>query len=233
MKFSTAAFSLLALPAALAHFTLDYPQSRGFDEDIEPQFCGGFNQTSATRTPFPLSGKGSILIDSHHPTSQVAVLVSLDANPTSIQQFTQLANGTSYGLLQPFESLSGEGEFCLSVDISSLHLGAVNGTPATIQVEFNGGDGTLFQCSDVILVSDYESPSNVTSSCQAAKTPSSSSSSSSSSAVSAGSTPSKTASGSNAAPTTTSKGTSGAARVVVGLGLGGLVSAAAVALVAV
>lgn len=133
-----------------------------------PEFCGGFNQTSATRTPFPLSGKGSILIDSHHPTSQVAVLVSLDANPTSIQQFTQLANGTSYGLLQPFESLSGEGEvclfslslvvyphegsrtslgadtssyydsviakkFCLSVDISSLHLGAVNGTPATIQ----------------------------------------------------------------------------------------------------
>lgn len=31
-------FSLLALaaPLATAHFTLDFPLSRGFDEDIEP-----------------------------------------------------------------------------------------------------------------------------------------------------------------------------------------------------
>ncbi|GAA5938788.1 uncharacterized protein JCM15063_004868 [Sporobolomyces koalae] len=181
------------------------PQSRGFDEDIEPQFCGGFNSTASSRTPFPLNAQGSILIDSHHPSAQVAVLISFDENPTSIQQFTHLANGSSYGLLQNFESLSGEGEFCLSVDIASLNVGATNGTPATIQVEFNGGDGTLFQCADVILVQNYTAPSNVTSSCQSAKTPGSTGSSSASgtasksvgpsSAVASGSAPSQSAKG--------------------------------------
>ncbi|GAA5959824.1 hypothetical protein JCM3765_000114 [Sporobolomyces pararoseus] len=226
MKFTTTALSLFALPAVLAHFTLDYPQTRGFDEDIEPQFCGGFNSTSSTRAPFPVSGAGSILIDSHHPTAQVAVLISFDENPTSIQQFTKFDNGTSYGLLQNFENLSSEGEYCLNVDIGSLKLGVANGTAATIQVEFNGGDGALFQCTDVILVSDYSAPSNVTSACQQAKKIGSSSSSASTS-----STPSNTATGST--PSASSQGsTSGAARVAftaVGAGVLGLVGVIALA----
>ncbi|GAA5840048.1 hypothetical protein JCM3766R1_000656 [Sporobolomyces carnicolor] len=209
MKLTTALLSLCALPAVLAHFTLDYPQTRGFDEDIEPQFCGGFNSTSSTRSPFPLAGQGSILIDSHHPTAQVAVLVSLEENPTSIEQFTHLANGTAYGLLQNFETLTSEGEYCLSVDIASLNLGAVNGTPATIQVEFNGGDGTLFQCADVILVSDYTTPSNVTSECKQAKTVGQSVASSSTSSGG----PSATASGATGA---TPSSTSAASTVTIG-----------------
>lgn len=95
--------SALAAPA-LAHFTLDYPPTRGFDEDIEPevstrpllcvvpqvgpdhacasipsslagllvlQFCGGFPDVSAVRTPFPLSN-GSLSIDSHHTKATCA-----------------------------------------------------------------------------------------------------------------------------------------------------------------
>ncbi|GAA5897319.1 uncharacterized protein JCM6883_006655 [Sporobolomyces salmoneus] len=225
MKFSATLLSLFALPVALAHFTLDYPQTRGFDEDLEPQFCGGFNSPSSSRTPFPLSGQGSILIDSHHPTAQVAVLISFDENPTSIEQFTKLSNGTSYGLLQNFETLNSEGEYCLSVDVASLNLGAVNGTPATIQVEFNGGDGTLFQCSDVVLVSDYSTPSNVTSECQDAKKVSSSSSNASS--TSSGS-PSPTASGSNGS---SPSGTSGAGKIgVAASGFLGVVGIVALAL---
>ncbi|GAA5987913.1 hypothetical protein JCM5350_006772 [Sporobolomyces pararoseus] len=217
MKFTAAALSLVALPTVLAHFTLDYPQTRGFDEDIEPQFCGGFNSTSSTRVPFPVSGSGPILIDSHHPTAQVAVLISFDQNPTSIQQFTKFDNGTSYGLLQNFENLSSEGEYCLDVDISSLKLGVENGTSATIQVEFNGGDGTLFQCTDVILVSDYSAPSNVTSACQQARKINSSSSSS------ASSSPSTTASGSAPSASSSQGSTSGAEKVgVKSVGAGGV-----------
>ncbi|GAA5876776.1 hypothetical protein JCM16303_006283 [Sporobolomyces ruberrimus] len=228
MKFTTPALSLLALPVALAHFTLDYPQTRGFDEDTEPQFCGGFNSTSSTRVPFAL-GQSSILIDSHHPTAQVAVLISFEENPTSIEQFTKLSNGTSYGLLKDFESLGSEGEYCLSVDVNSLNLGITNGTAATIQVEFNGGDGTLFQCSDVTLVSDYSIPSNVTSSCQSAKTPSSGAASGASSTSSGGaSKTAATASGMSATPSSGGS-TSGAGKIVAG-GFVGLVGLVAIAL---
>lgn len=35
------AFAAFAATAS-AHFTLDYPTSRGFDDDLEGQFCGSF-----------------------------------------------------------------------------------------------------------------------------------------------------------------------------------------------
>jgi len=96
------------------------------------------------------------LIDSHHPTAQVAVLISFDENPTSIGQFTRLDNGTDYGLLMGFKDITGEGEvslfddlpsykkggrvdhpgdlqFCFDVNVASLNLGATNGTRATLQ----------------------------------------------------------------------------------------------------
>ncbi|KAK4705435.1 hypothetical protein P7C70_g763, partial [Phenoliferia sp. Uapishka_3] len=117
---------------ASAHFTLDYPQTRGFDEDLEPQFCGGFNQ-SATRVPFPLSG-GPILIDSHHPSAEVAILISFVDTPTTFANFNTTSSGASYGYLKGFGTITGEGEFCFNVDIASLNVpGVGNGTVATIQ----------------------------------------------------------------------------------------------------
>ncbi|GAA5822690.1 hypothetical protein JCM5353_000633 [Sporobolomyces roseus] len=215
MKFTLPFLAVCALPTVLAHFTLDYPQTRGFDEDIEPQFCGGFNSTSSTRAPFPLNSAGSILIDSHHPSAQVAVLISFNENPTSIGQFTRLDNGTDYGLLMGFKDINGEGEFCFDVNVASLNLGATNGTRATLQVEFNGGDGTLFQCSDVILVSDYTTPSNVTSACQQASSVSASGSTSGGSAT-------RTSTGSSVSATPSSGGTSGGGRVGVEYVVGAL-----------
>jgi hypothetical protein len=42
MKFSAVLPALMTLPLlASAHFTLDYPTSRGFDEDIEPRAFDG------------------------------------------------------------------------------------------------------------------------------------------------------------------------------------------------
>lgn len=54
---------LASASCALAHFTLDYPTTRGFTEDIEDQFCGGFKDPSSNRTSFPLNGTSSIAID--------------------------------------------------------------------------------------------------------------------------------------------------------------------------
>ncbi|KAM0754609.1 hypothetical protein T439DRAFT_321645 [Meredithblackwellia eburnea MCA 4105] len=209
MKFTA---TLLALASvASAHFTLDFPQTRGFDEDLEPNFCGGFN-LSSTRVPFPLSG-GPILIDSHHPSADVAILISFNSDPTSFAQFNTTPSGQTYGLLKPFGTITGLGEFCFNVNVSALGLSSVsNGTAATIQVAYNGGDGALYQCSDVVLSSTYV-PTNV--SC--VNTTASSSSSS------AGASGSKTASGTAATASATTK--SGSGRTTGELGLVGLVGA--------
>ncbi|BGP57274.1 hypothetical protein JCM8202_002851 [Rhodotorula sphaerocarpa] len=166
MKLCTSLAALVALPALVAaHFTLDYPPSRGFDEDTEPQFCGGFSTPSAERTPFPLSGQAPVLIDSHHPSAIVGIFLSFDSNPTNFSQFNQTSSGQQYGLLDPFGSITGSGEFCFRVDVASLGVsGIANGSVATLQVEFNGGDGSLFQCADLVLVENYTVPSNI--SCQ-------------------------------------------------------------------
>ncbi|BGP26628.1 gpianchored protein [Rhodotorula toruloides] len=198
-----------ALPLlALAHFTLDYPYTRGFDENLEPEFCGGFNTPSSSRTPYSLSGSAPLLINSHHPSADVAVLISFDQNPTNFSAFNQTSEGQAYGLLKPFGRINGQGEFCFNVDIASLGVnGLQNGSVATIQVEFNGGDGALFQCSDIVLVSNYSAPSNVTCS----------------NATSSGA-PSQTASGSMGGPSQTGSPSSGARRVIVG-GIAGAVAA--------
>ncbi|BGO93833.1 hypothetical protein NBRC10512_004622 [Rhodotorula toruloides] len=208
-----------ALPLlASAHFTLDYPYTRGFDEDLEPQFCGGFNTPSSSRTPYPLSGSAPLLIDSHHPTADVAVLISFDQNPSNFSAFNQTSEGQGYGLLKPFGRINGQGEFCFNVDIASLGVnGLQNGSVATIQVEFNGGDGALFQCSDIVLITNYSAPSNIT--CSNAT-----------SSASASSGPSKTASGSTGAPSQTGSPSSGAGTVVVGAVVGAVAAVAGVAL---
>ncbi|TNY17665.1 hypothetical protein DMC30DRAFT_333637, partial [Rhodotorula diobovata] len=145
-----------------AHFTLDYPPTRGFDEDIESQFCGGFSTPSSARTPFPLSGSAPVTIGSHHASADVAIFLSLDSNPTSFADFNETSTGQSYGPLKPFGQISGTGDYCFTVDVASLGLSDLsNGTVATLQVEYNGGDGYLFQCADVVLVSDFSLPSNV------------------------------------------------------------------------
>ncbi|CAE6454097.1 unnamed protein product [Rhizoctonia solani] len=152
-------FAMAALAAsAAAHFTLDWPRTRGFDEDIENQFCGGFSSAGA-RSPFPLGASG-VLIDSHHDTANVIVLISFDANPQNITQFSNSSNGAQ---LTNFIKLEKQGEACLPVNIRSLGLSNVsNGTNATIQIQYDGGDGNLYQCADVTLLSDFTAPSNVT-----------------------------------------------------------------------
>lgn len=205
----------LLFSVASAHFTLDYPTSRGFDEDLEPNFCGGFN-VSSTRQPYPL-GTAPLLIDSHHPSADVFILVSFDANPTNFTAFNTTDSGVTYPPLRPAGQITGTGEFCFDVDIQSLGIAGVgNGSLATIQVVFNGGDGVLLQCADLILLTNFTVPSNIT--CANIT----------STATTSSSAASTTASGSTSAPAATSSKPAGAGKVgVVGgliLGMVGLVT---------
>ncbi|GAA5954975.1 hypothetical protein JCM8115_005584 [Rhodotorula mucilaginosa] len=223
MKFSAVLPALMTLPLlASAHFTLDYPTSRGFDEDIEPQFCGGFPTPSSERTPFPLSGSAPVLIDSHHPSAIVGMFLSFDSNPTSFSQFNQTSSGQQYGLLDNFGSITGSGEFCFQVDVASLGVsGLSNGSVATLQVEFNGGDGSLFQCADLVLVDNYSVPSNVT--CKNETT------TASSSAAASGSASQSSASGSAGAQSTGTPSSAASRTLVtsaVGAGLAAVTGAA-------
>ncbi|KAG8946175.1 hypothetical protein FRC04_012030 [Tulasnella sp. 424] len=144
---STAFFTI-----AHAHFTLDYPPTRGFDEDLEPQFCGGFPLAN-NRSLFPLTG-GVVEIDSHHETAQFVTLISFSSDPQSFTDFNTTSDGKAIPFLKPFIQIQGTGEACIPVDVASLNVpGVQNGTNATIQVQFNGGDGWLYQCADVTLVS--------------------------------------------------------------------------------
>ncbi|GAA5842089.1 hypothetical protein JCM9279_002784 [Rhodotorula babjevae] len=230
MQLTTFLVAAAALaPLASAHFTLDYPPTRGFDEDIESQFCGGFATPASSRTPFPLSGSAPVTIGSHHASADVAIFLSFDSNPTSFADFNETSSGQSYGPLKPFGQITGTGDYCYTVDIASLGISSLsNGTVATLQVEYNGGDGYLFQCADLVLVSDYSTPSNV--SCTNSTESGTSSSSSAAAAASGTGTASASASGTAASGSTGASATGGpssgaaSAKAVVG-GLAGALAA--------
>lgn len=82
-------------------------------------------------------------------TGAVGVLISTVQNPVSFDNFT--ANDTSSGADQfarNFASGTGEGTFCIPLDLSSIGVSGVqDGANVTIQIVFDGGDGNLFQVS--------------------------------------------------------------------------------------
>jgi hypothetical protein len=149
MKFSL--FSLAAIvPFAAAHFKLNYPTSRGFDEDTMPNFpCGGMSQSS-NRTKLPLTG-GSfpVAIEMHHAQTAVEVLLSLGSDP-----------GDNFNIvLEPTFGVTGLGAFCLPhVLISEKLIGRnlTDGLNATLQVQTNGDpSGGLYAVSFFTAASSY------------------------------------------------------------------------------
>lgn len=121
-----------------AHFTLDFPQVRGFDEDNLGTFpCGGQNSVSNTRTPWPLDG-GSIQLTMEHDHAAVQVLVALGNDPSS----------NFNAVLVPTTQEEGIGQFCLSGVKVPQSLGVKDGDNATIQVVTNGDpSGGLYNVS--------------------------------------------------------------------------------------
>ncbi|CAD6889790.1 unnamed protein product [Tilletia controversa] len=153
-RFSSIAV-LLATAASLvnAHFTLDSPQSFGFDEDKEGQVpCGGYTIQGATRSPWYYKN-GPIQLDSHHDTATVNIRISYVDNPTKAEDFTALP------ALKENLALTGQGEFCFHADAtkspptSGQALAA--GTNATLLIEFiSTVHGALYQCAAVTFVDD-------------------------------------------------------------------------------
>jgi hypothetical protein len=67
------------------------------------------------------------------------VLISFAANPQNITQFSNSSDGAQ---LTNFIKLTKQGEACLPVNVQSLGLpNAKNGANATIQIQYDGGDG--------------------------------------------------------------------------------------------
>jgi hypothetical protein len=75
-------FLLAALPLASAHFLLDHPASRGFDEDKLGTFpCGGQDTVSSNRTQWPLDGTSTIALTMGHDEANVEVLIGFGNDP--------------------------------------------------------------------------------------------------------------------------------------------------------
>ncbi|CBQ70147.1 conserved hypothetical protein [Sporisorium reilianum SRZ2] len=157
---TTTALAALALAStAAAHFTLDYPATRGFDEDLEPQnFCGGFSNVSLPRQPWYYKN-GPVEIDSHHDSAVVNIYISYSV-PTSAQSFLA-ASPLRHDL-----AITGQGEFCFHANASADSVSGVTpraGTNATLMVEFISTEhGHLYQCSDVVFTDDAKVGANVT-----------------------------------------------------------------------
>lgn len=118
-----------------AHFQIIYPASRGFDETKEPIApCGGFDTPSSERLSIPRSA--FMTIDSGHVSYSYVIKALYNENPStddfSADNLRQLADGTR----------SYPQAACLPFQFGS---DVQDGTKATLQITYNGGDGLLHQ----------------------------------------------------------------------------------------
>ncbi|KAL9045277.1 MAG: hypothetical protein Q9214_001657 [Letrouitia sp. 1 TL-2023] len=145
-------FFLLSSLAALvaAHFTLDYPAVRGFDEEQLTQFpCGGQDEVSTSRTPWPLKG-GHIQLTMEHDRVATQVLIGLGNDV-----------GDAFNtVLVPTIQEEGFGKFCFGDIVIPASLGVKDGQNATIQVVTSGDPtGGLYNCADITFTSS-ETPNS-------------------------------------------------------------------------
>ncbi|KAI8066966.1 uncharacterized protein B0P05DRAFT_475496 [Gilbertella persicaria] len=137
------AIALVTLECYLvnAHYTMIYPTSRGFNEDTEPTApCGGFDSVSSSRVKVPKNA--FVTINSGHVSYSYQINAVYSNNPNtsdfSGSAVKQLAQGT-----RSYPEAS-----CLAFQFGS---DVQDGTNATLQIVYNGGDGMLYQCVDVTV----------------------------------------------------------------------------------
>ena len=143
---------LFLLPLTSAHFLLNWPPARGFDDSTAPNFpCGGFDTVFSNRTTWPATG-GPIQLDMHHTQTDVEVLIALGSNP-----------GVNYNIvMRPTFLQQGLGNFCVGMVSVPSSVNITEGMPATIQVVSNGdeaGSGGLYQVR-VLPRHSRETPNN-------------------------------------------------------------------------
>lgn len=132
-------FPALLASLTTAHFTINYPPSRGTGEETQSEFpCGGFSKSSS-RTKISLSSPSfPISVDMGHDQTAVRFLLAVGSAP-----------GTNYNItLSKTFRVEGLGEFCvpnviLSEDILGTKL--EDQLNMTLQVQANGHpDGGLY-----------------------------------------------------------------------------------------
>ncbi|KAF9036459.1 hypothetical protein BDZ89DRAFT_1011332 [Hymenopellis radicata] len=165
-SFSLVALILSATTLVTAHFTLDFPEPRGvFVSDNQVDFCGGYNNAASNRSQFPLSG-GFFTITSGHGDFTAGVLLSTAQNPTSFDNF-KTAGGEDQ-VVRGWATEEDGGTFCIPLSLNNTGISGVeSGANVTIQVQFDGGDGALYQCADLTLSNNFtitETCTNATSS---------------------------------------------------------------------
>ncbi|KAL9613536.1 MAG: hypothetical protein Q9167_001921 [Letrouitia subvulpina] len=185
--------SLVALAAA--HFTLDYPAARGFDEDQLTQFpCGGQDEVSTNRTPWPLKG-GHIQLTMEHDRVAAQVLIGLGNDV-----------GDAFNtVLVPTIQEEGFGKFCFGDVVIPASLGVKEGQNGTIQVVTSGDPtGGLYNCADITFTSSETANSECTNGTRVTAAPftgQSKNANGSDSTATASGTPSPAGSGSTSSPT--------------------------------
>ena len=109
MHHSTAFLFPCLLSFATAHFLLNYPAARGFNEDDLAKFpCGGQDNPSPNRTLWPLKG-GPIQLNMQHDRVAVQVLLGLGND----------VGGNFNITLMPTFQEEGFGDFCMGDVVST------------------------------------------------------------------------------------------------------------------
>ena len=101
---------ILPLTLVTAHFQLNSPPARGFDEDTIATFpCGGQDTVSSNRSLFPLSG-GPVQLNMEHDHAEVQVLLGLGNDVRENFNIT----------LEPIFLEEGIGQFCMGDVVSRI-----------------------------------------------------------------------------------------------------------------
>ncbi|KAI6249286.1 hypothetical protein HI914_02642 [Erysiphe necator] len=133
---------LLFSTSSFAHFAVEYPMPRGYNEETMQQFpCGGYDTVSSQRTLYPITG-GAIGLEIGHAQTNIQVLIAFSSTPTT--NFKTVLRKTF--------TESGMGKFCLTNVNMPKELDIHEGTNATIQVITNSDDeamGGYYSCSDI------------------------------------------------------------------------------------
>ncbi|ERF73852.1 hypothetical protein EPUS_05557 [Endocarpon pusillum Z07020] len=138
-----------ALVPVSAHFELNYPTVRGFNEDnLGTGPCGGFDTPTSERTSVSTTSL-VLALRMGHDENAVQVLMGMGDNP---------GNNFNITLVSTFRE-EGLGEFCLPDIPLPSNLGIMDGMNATIQVVTNGDPaGGLYNCADITFTTGTVNP---------------------------------------------------------------------------
>ncbi|ORZ32043.1 hypothetical protein BCR44DRAFT_1463459 [Catenaria anguillulae PL171] len=155
MKSTFAVIVILAAAlahVASAHYILTSPKTRGMIEEQQPNPpCGGFNDVQAERTKWPMGNP--IGITAYHANAAFSIFVSLSPKPMAMSDFTEYSSSRldrvgKHTIEFPLDK-GGSEAFLKAMQVKEVR--ELAGKSATIMTRYDGGDGTLYQCGDVVF----------------------------------------------------------------------------------